>query len=132
MPSYGCTKGGKCETTGPLDICNVQSGPVVVPTPYSNSGEWLMAIGNPVALFDGMPSCTILDMIMLSTGDESGTLMGVASGMIIGMVTAEIGCPVVMVGGAMVASFGVSTTIQNLTNAVGLYSSASQSIVTGA
>jgi len=132
MPFYACMLDGMCETTGPLDICKMMYGPVPGPIPCEDMGMWLMAIGVPDVLISGMPGCNLICMIELSEADEDGILGGMVSGIIMGLVMAEMGSPVFMVDGLPAASMGESMTIQNLINAVGLYAIPSQCIVTGA
>lgn len=132
MPFYACMLDGMCETTGPLDFCKIMIGPVLVPLPCEDIGMWLMAVGEPDVLISGMPSCNILSMIEMSQGDEEGILGGLVSETIMELIMAEMGSPVFLINGLPAASMGESMTIQNLINAVGLYSIPSQCIVTGA
>lgn len=131
MPYYACMEGGMCETEGPLDICKEMIGPVPTPMPFENMAMWTMAIGEPLALFCGMPSCNLISMIEMSEGDDAGILLGLVSETIIEMVMADDGSPVLLIGGLPAVDFGISMTMQNLINSVGLYSDPSQAVVTG-
>lgn len=131
MPFYACMMGGMCETLGPLDICKMMYGPVPGPTPCEDLGEWTLAVGDPTVLMTGMPACSLISIIEMSEADEEGYLGGLVSETIIEEIEAEMGCEVVLIVGIPAASLGVSMTVQNLMNAVGLYSVPSQTVVTG-
>lgn len=131
MPYYACLDGGMCETEGPLDICKTPEGPVPVPMPYENMAEWTMADGEPVALFEGMPACTIASIIDLSEDDETGVEGGLISETIMEMVMADDGSEVLLITGLPAIDLGISMTMHNLENAMGMYDVPSQEVVTG-
>ncbi len=136
MGGYATTGGGSCATEGPLDVCftPVQVGPVTVPTPmpYSNTAECMMGIGEPVALFEGMPALNLASVIMMSTGDSEGIDPGgLVSAVFMEEAMASIGSMVLTVGGMPAWACGTTLTDHNMENAVGMYSSSSQSAATG-
>lgn len=132
MPFYACMLDGMCETTGPLDICKIMYGPVPGVIPCEDMGMWLMAVGELDVLIVGMPACNLISIIELSEADEDGLLGGVVSGIFMGPVMIEMGCPIFLINGMFAGSMGESMSLQNLINAPGLYDIPSQCVVTGA
>ena len=62
------------------DVCKTPVGPAVVPIPYPNIAKSSdTASGASTVKCDGNPVCVKDSNFMVSTGDEAGSLLGVAS-----------------------------------------------------
>ncbi len=69
------------------DVCKTPVGPVVTPIPYPNIAPTATAIPNVINQFIMcMPIHNLLTKVPLSSGDEAGVLLGVASSLIKGPV----------------------------------------------
>ena len=85
------------------DVCKTPMPPPVgmVPLPYPNT-SMSSTSSPPVAnvLVDCMPSLNLMSKGMVSAGDNTGVLGGVASNMMSGQTNYIVGCMRIFVGGA--------------------------------
>ena len=105
-----------------IDVCKTPVGPAVVPIPYPNIAMKAMAIPPTTSmkhLIMFMPSHHIGTNIPTSMGDNAGVLGGVASQIMMGP-SRNTKCSTKVITGGMPATRMLDTTIQNLTNAVGM------------
>ncbi len=110
------------------DVCNTPVGTAVVPTPYPNIAMTSTAIPTIYNMYiQAMPDHNLLTEVPISSGDEAGVSLGVASGLIIGPVSHLLGSTKVFKSGAP-ATMMLCTTGQNgaSPNAVGMTLSPSQ------
>jgi len=110
---------GEGQSLATPDTCNVITPGGPVPTPFPNIA--MMAQANPgtcaqTVLIDSMPACNLSTEILMTSGDEAGTGLGVVSGMIIGPARYTLGSMTVMVGGQP-AVYQTSTMGHNGMNA---------------
>lgn len=124
-----CTAAGTNLASG--DVClTPQPAPAPpVPTPYVNTSQNAVAVG----FFDKVIICggfahNIGTVVPVSTGDEPGSIGGVASGTIVNQTKFITGCTSVLYGGKP-ATRMTSQTTQNNGNAVGSTVSPSQTKV---
>ena len=115
------------------DVCLTPVGPVVTPVPYPDtymSASTAPAVYN--VLVDCMPSINQMSMGLVSFGDCTGVMGGVASHLIDGQAEFMVGCVTIMVGGAPAQRL-TSVTAQNcvakLPNAAGTTIAPSQTTV---
>lgn len=88
---FSCTQ-SSCISFSFPDVCNTYVGVASVPIPYPNFAFSSMAVPNIYNLYtEAMPDHNLLTTTTITTGDEAGTLLGVASGMIIGQSMHMIG-----------------------------------------
>ncbi|MDR1656642.1 MAG: DUF4150 domain-containing protein [Deltaproteobacteria bacterium] len=84
---FALTVKGGVGTSGPPDVCKTPTPGGPVPIPYvnifQNSNANISTVAKKVLIVGAM-SLTIKSKIMLSSGDEPGTLGGVKSGTFIG------------------------------------------------
>jgi len=133
MPFYATTDPATTAMTeGPLDICKFPVLEVPVPMPFENEATFAMADGCPVAFFMGMPACNMISMIELSEDDEEGIEGGLISETIMELVMIDDGSPVLLIEGLPAVDMGISMTMHNLENAVGMFSIPGQTVATGA
>jgi hypothetical protein len=88
MAGFGVStkQGGACMTTGPLDVCKLP-GPPPVPGPFPNAAQVAQADPSTCTQktkIGGQPAATKNTQIPMSSGDEAGSVGGVASGTIKG------------------------------------------------
>jgi hypothetical protein len=84
------------------DTCKTPVGPVVVPIPYPNIGQVMMANPGTLAttiLICGFPAATTNTELMMTQGDEAGVLGGVVSGIIMGPGKFTLGSATVKMSG---------------------------------
>lgn len=116
------TEGGTCLAVP--DTCKVPAPPgPPVPTPFPNTSQLAQSDPSSCALkvtVNYMPVVTLATQILMSSGDESGTMGGVVSGVIMGPTQFTKGSAKVTVEGNPVI-FQTCQTGQNGTspNAVG-------------
>jgi hypothetical protein len=115
------------------DVCLTPAGPVVTPVPYPNvavSASTAPVVAN--VLVECTPALNMTSKGLVSMGDEAGVLMGVASHMMSGQTSYDVGCFTIMVGGAQAQRL-TSVTGQNcmgvLPNSVGACIAPSQTTV---
>ena len=107
------------------DVCIT---PLAVPAPFPNIGTNAMAIpGYFTIMINCMPELNVNSMYAMTSGDELGTLGGVASGVIMGPGRCVLPSMAVFIGGAPVWRT-TAMTIQNLTNAPGTTMVPSQAV----
>lgn len=91
MGGFANTQGGAI-TVGFPDVCKTPVGPAVVPIPYPNIAPSSTAIPNIFNQFImAMPVHNLMTKVPLSSGDEPGVLLGVASQLVMGPVQHLIG-----------------------------------------
>lgn len=76
MPFAMTNQGGMMMSTGPIDICLTQAGPVVVPVPYPNLSQMTMTNSGTLSTkvkFAGAKAATQKTETNMSNGDEAGT-----------------------------------------------------------
>ena len=101
------------------DVCLTPMGPVITPIPYPNISTTDMALPTvPNVLIEGTPGQNMLSMVMLSLGDDTGLMGGVACGMIMGPTIPLEGAFTVLVN-AMPITRLTTENIQNMTNCPG-------------
>ncbi|MEM6788824.1 MAG: DUF4150 domain-containing protein [Myxococcota bacterium] len=113
--------------TGFPDVCLTPAPPVPpIPVPYPNLALGPTALGfYPKVMFMATPAHNLGTTIPLSNGDNTGVLMGVASGTVMGPARHLTGAFTVLVGG-MPATRLTSVALQNSTNCPGLRTVPSQ------
>lgn len=85
---------------GMPDVCTTPVGPVPVPIPYPNFSLAVMAIPTQFrVLLTMMPAFNMLTTKVMSFGDNSGVLLGVASGMVMGPARHLFGSTNLFIGG---------------------------------
>jgi len=115
-----------CMSLGLMDVCNTLVGTATVPTPYVNIAMSSTAVPNAVTvLLSGGFAHNLLTTATVTSGDESGTVLGVASGTIVGSCT-HMTSSVKVFMGVSPATRLTDTTIQNSTNSVGMTLTPSQ------
>lgn len=108
-----------CMSLGLMDVCNTIVGTATVPIPYVNIATSTTAIPNAVTVFvGGGIAHNLLTSETITSGDESGTALGVASGTLVGSCT-HVTSSVKVFMGVSPATRLTDTTIQNSTNIVG-------------
>ena len=108
------------------DVC--MTPPLAVPAPFPNIAMNAMAVpGYFTIMINCMPELNILSMYTLSSGDEAGTMGGVASGICMGPGRCLLGSMAVFVGGSPVWR-QTAMTLQNLSNAPGTTTVPSQTV----
>lgn len=123
-----CMMGGEVLTPGPIDICKMP--PRGVPNPFMNIGTWLMCVDFVVTVLINLsPSCNTGTIIPESNGDQAGTMGGVISSTFMLMVTPLTGAFNVLLDGLPANCIGVTMTLSNDDNTVGIYSIPSQTTV---
>lgn len=120
MPPALTIEGGLVTATIP-DVCLTPPPPPVgpEPVPYPNMGDATMA--EPAAenvFLGGSPGCTQASIIEESQGDDAGTFLGVASGMIMGPIEFTLASMIVKLE-AQPALYQGNLTIQNESNTMG-------------
>jgi hypothetical protein len=110
------------------DVCLTPAPPPAppVPLPYPNMAN--RPAGVPAVynvLWGGAPAHSMSTTIPVSSGDNPGISLGVASGVVMGPSRCTTGATTVLVGG-MPATRLTSTTMQNNTNAPGVSLAPSQ------
>ena len=113
---------GQCLTPGPIDFCKTPSPAGPVPMPYPNIAKTSDGKGSSKVKVKGKQALRKGDKIMLSSGDEGGAAMGVASSKIKGPAEFMLGSPFVKVEGQMWAHHGVPMK-QNDGNTAGIHAS---------
>jgi hypothetical protein len=115
------------------DVCLTPAGPAVVPMPYPNTA--MSAASAPVVanvLVECTPALNMTSKGLVSLGDQAGVLLGVASHMMSGQTSYNVGCFTIMVGGAPAQRL-TSVTGQNcmgvMPNSVGACIAPSQATV---
>ena len=125
---------GGAQTSASPDVCKVPTPAGPVPTPFVNMATTQMADpGGLVSkvLVANMPALNQASKIMMSNGDQPGTVGGVASNKIMGQVQFMNGSTKVMVGGKPAVRVGVMTGQNGApVNAVGSVIKPSQNKVT--
>jgi hypothetical protein len=116
------------------DVCNTPTPAGPVPQPYPNMGMLMQANPATVAtqvLLSGAPAVNLQSQILMTNGDQSGSMGGLMSGMIMGPARFAMGSVTVMIDGApaiyqtcQVAANGVSANAP-----MGLHDSPSQATV---
>lgn len=92
------------------------AGPIPTPLPYPNIAMGMLAVPAVyIVLFGGAPAENLLSVTPMSTGDEAGAMMGVASGMIAGPDRPLLGSFKVLVGGIFATRL-TTLSMGNLTN----------------
>ncbi|MDR1686342.1 MAG: DUF4150 domain-containing protein [Desulfovibrio sp.] len=83
------------------DVCLTPAGPAVVPVPYPNTAmSSATAPVVPNVLVECTPALNQTSKGLVSLGDQAGVLMGVASHMMSGQTSYNVGCFTIMIGGA--------------------------------
>ncbi len=116
MTFANCQMGGM--NMGIPDVCMTTVGPAVIPIPYPNIAQGAMADPSTAVqkvLISGAPAHTIQTIVPTSSGDESGVIGGVMSGMIMGSQKHLMGANNVLIGG-MPATKMTDPTGQNGTS----------------
>ncbi|KTC80614.1 PAAR-like domain-containing protein [Legionella cherrii] len=126
--TIACMIGGEVMTAGPIDICKMP--PRGTPNPFMNIGTWLMCVDFvPMVLINSSPSCNTGTIIPESNGDQAGTMGGVLSGTFMALVTPLTGAFNVLIDGLPANNLGMTVTLSNDTNTIGIYSVPSQTDV---
>lgn len=103
---------GGAQTSASPDVCKVPTPAGPVPTPFVNLGTTQMAdpggLVNKV-LVANMPAMNQASKILMTNGNQPGTVGGVASNKIMGQVQFMNGSTKVMVGGKPAVRVGVMT-----------------------
>src|SRR5882672_2602664 len=108
MFPVACTSSqGQCVDTGPIDMCKTPTPAGPVPMPYPNMAKTSDGQGSSKVKVKGKQALRKGDKIMMSTGDEAGAAMGVASSKIKGPAEFMLGSPFVKVEGKMWAHHAV-------------------------
>ena len=111
------------------DVCLVPSSSGPVPLPFPNIGMLELTVDTAAGVYaDGAPLVVETSVIPSSTGDEAGTLGGVASGTTCGPVRFMTASSKVYAKGKRVVLLGAVTS-HNDDNAVGQQVAPSQSKV---
>lgn len=103
---------GGANAMAPADVCKVPTPAGPVPTPFPNTATTQMT--NPSSavtkvLVANMPALNQMSKIMLSNGDQAGTVGGVVSNKIMGQAQFLNGSFKVMVGGKPAVRVGCMT-----------------------
>lgn len=131
---YALTMAGGTMLATP-DVCitpvPTPAGPVPTPIPYPNIGTSEMA--NPLTtaflvLTGFMPTFNIGTQVLMTSGDEPGSLGGAISHTIKGPANFIVGSVTTKIGGKPAVKL-TSTTMQNMNNAPGMVVSPSQTSV---
>ena len=102
------------------DVCNVVTPAGPIPTPFVNIALSTTAIPNALTvLLSGAPAHNLLTSSVITSGDEAGVGMGVASGTFIGP-SRHVKSSVKTFFGTAPATRLTDMTIQNSTNSVGM------------
>lgn len=100
------------------DVC--MTPPVAIPAPFPNIAMNAMAVpGYFTIMINMMPELNTAGMYALSSGDEGGTMGGVASGVFMGPGRPIMGSTTYFVGG-MPSWLLTRPTLQNLSNSPGI------------
>jgi hypothetical protein len=123
-----CTAGGMNQAAG--DVCLTPAPPAPpVPVPYVNISQNAIAVNTFTKLIIcGGTAINLASQVPVSSGDEPGSVGGVASGTIVGMTKFITGSAKVIWGGQPATRL-TSTTTQNSNNCVGSTISPSQTKV---
>ncbi|AYA40075.1 DUF4150 domain-containing protein [Xenorhabdus nematophila] len=114
---FANTQSGGMDMATP-DIC-LTPMPFPVPVPYPNTAQGATGISNAMnILFMGCPAHNLATSIPMTTGDNAGVSLGVASGMVMGPSRHTMGANSVLIKGTPATRLS-SCTMQNSTNAVG-------------
>lgn len=109
-----------CMSLGLMDVCNTYVGTATVPTPYVNIATSSVAVPNALTvILGGGFAHNLLTTTTVTSGDEAGAMLGVASGTIVGPST-HVTSSVNVFMGVSPATRLTDTTIQNSTNSVGM------------
>lgn len=103
---------GGAMANAPADVCKVPTPAGPVPTPFPNIATTQMT--NPASLVQkvlvvNLPALNQMSKIVLSNGDQAGTLGGVVSNKIMGQAQFLNGSLKVMVGGKPAVRVGCMT-----------------------
>lgn len=110
------------------DVCMTPATPPV-PVPYPNIAMGPMAVPNcPTVLIMSAPVHNLGTTIPMTNGDNSGVLLGVASGTVMGPSRHLTGAFTVLMHGMPVTRVS-STSLQNSTNCPGVRLVPSQTLV---
>ncbi len=115
------------------DVCLTPSVPAPIPMPYPNTA---ISSSTAPAAYTVLTACTptlnSMSMGLVSLGNQTGLLLGVASHMISGQTSYTVGCFTIFMGGAPAQRLG-SVTGQNcmskVSNGVGACIAPSQATV---
>jgi len=111
---------------GIVDVCNVVTPAGPVPTPFVNVALSTTAVPNVLTVFlSGAPAHNLLTSSVITSGDEAGVGMGVASGTFIGP-SRHLTSSFKTFYGVAPATRLTDTTMQNSTNIVGMTLTPSQ------
>ncbi|PHM73430.1 DUF4150 domain-containing protein [Xenorhabdus kozodoii] len=114
---FANTQGGGMDIATP-DVCLTPMF-TPVPVPYPNMAQGVTGISNAInILFMGCPAHNLATTIPMTTGDNAGTNLGVASGTVMGPARHTMGANSVLIKGSPVTRMS-SSTMQNSTNAMG-------------
>ncbi|MHA7773938.1 DUF4150 domain-containing protein [Roseibium sp. M-1] len=109
-----------CMSLGLMDVCNTIVGPATVPIPYVNIAVSTLAVPNVATVFvGGGLAHNLLTTTEITSGDETGTAMGIVSATIIGEAMHVTSSAMVFMGVAPATRL-TSTTMQNSINSVGM------------
>lgn len=103
---------GGAQTTASPDVCKVPTPAGPVPTPFVNMGTTQMADPGGLVkkvLVVNMPAMNQASKIMMTNGNQPGTIGGVVSNKVMGEVQFMNGSTKVMVGGKPAVRVGVMT-----------------------
>ncbi|MBF0201756.1 MAG: DUF4150 domain-containing protein [Desulfamplus sp.] len=103
---------------GMPDVCLTPFFPAPIPVPYPNFAMKVMALPPTASmkhLISFMPSHNVATTVPMSMGDNTGVLLGVASGMFMGP-SRNIRCSVKVITGGSPATRMLDNAIQNSTN----------------
>lgn len=104
---------------GIVDVCNITTPAGPVPTPFVNIATSTTAVPNVLNIFiTASPVHNLLTSTTITSGDEAGTALGVASGTIIGPSRHLLGSFKTFFSTAPATRL-LDTTMQNSTNSVG-------------
>lgn len=91
---------GQGQNLGTPDTCMTPAAPSPVPVPYPNiSMTSTCANASPKVLIECMPTLNLMSTCAMSQGDEAGSLLGVATGMVMGPTIYLAGCTGVTIDG---------------------------------
>lgn len=111
---------------GVPDVC--MTPPAAVPAPFPNLGQNALAVPSYFTIcINAMPELNMTAMYAITSGDEGGTLGGVASGMVMGPGRCMLGSQAYFVAGQPTWRL-TATTLQNLSNVPGVTSVPSQNV----
>ena len=108
------------------DVC--MTPPLAIPAPFPNTAMNAMAVpAYYTIMINTQPELNMGGMCGMSSGDEGGTMGGVASGTVMGPCRPVVGSTCYFVGG-MPSWLLTRPTLQNTTNSPGISTAPSQTV----